>query len=195
MHIRTVVVDDEPPARDLIAGLLAREPDVDLVGQCANGREAVAAIKDLAPDLVFMDIQMPGLDGFGALAAVPIERWPLIVFVTAYDQYAVRAFEVHAIDYLLKPFEYDRVHEAVARARSQLQHRRSPPDQSRVLDLLQELNNRFSAWDRIAVRDSKGVTFIKPEDIHWIEAEGNYVRLHVPPKSHLLRETLSAVEA
>ena len=196
MRIRTVVVDDEPPARDLIAGLLRREPDVDLLGECGNGRETVAAIEQLAPDLMFLDIHMPGLDGFGALAAVPAERWPLVVFVTAYDQYAVRAFQVHALDYLLKPFEYDRVREAVQRARAQLVQARSvpPPQQSRVLDLLQELNNRFASWDRVAVRDSNRVTFVRPEEIDWIEAEGNYVRLHVRAKSYLLRETLNSVE-
>src|SRR5262249_21938432 len=105
------------------------------------------------------------------------------------------AFEVHAIDYLLKPFEYGRVREAVQRARSQLQQRRSPTDQNRMLDLLLNLNHRFSSWNRIAVRDSSRVIFVMPEDVYWIEAEGNYVRLHLPPKSYLLRDTLSSVEA
>ena len=120
MKIRALIVDDEPPARELIATLLRDEPDVEVVGECANGRSAVADIERLSPDVVFLDVQMPALDGFGVLAALPMERWPLVVFVTAYDKHAVRAFEVHALDYLLKPFEYERLHHAVQRAHATL---------------------------------------------------------------------------
>jgi two-component system LytT family response regulator len=120
MTIRALIVDDEPPARRLIATLLHDEAEVEVVGECADGRGAVAAVERLRPDLMFLDIQMPGLNGFDVLSELPMERWPLVVFVTAYDQYAVRAFEAHALDYLLKPFEYGRLSQAVQRARAQL---------------------------------------------------------------------------
>src|SRR5262245_38983961 len=123
MKIRSLIVDDEPPARELIATLLRKEPDVEVLGECADGRSAVAAIERLSPDLIFLDVQMPGLDGFGVLTMLPPEHWPLVIFVTAYDEHAVRAFEVHALDYLLKPFEYDRLRQAVQRARVQLSQR------------------------------------------------------------------------
>jgi two-component system, LytTR family, response regulator len=195
MKIRALIVDDEPPARELIATLLRKEPDVDIVGECPDGRSAVAAIERLSPDLVFLDVQMPGLDGFGVLNALPSERWPLVVFVTAYDKHAVRAFEVHALDYLLKPFEYNRLREAVQRARAQLDHRDGPPHQARLLALLEDLQRRSQTWDRVAVREDRRVTFLRPDEIDWIEAEGNYLRLHTGKKSYMLRETMSAAEA
>ena len=195
MKIRALIVDDEPPARELIATLLRDEPDVEVVGECANGRSAVADIERLSPDLVFLDVQMPALDGFGVLAALPMERWPLVVFVTAYDKHAVRAFEVHALDYLLKPFEYERLHHAVRRARAALQKSSESLHQTRLLALLEDIQQRSENWDRLAVRDSRRVTFFRPEEIDWIEAEGNYLRLHVGRKSHLLRETMNAAEA
>ncbi len=195
MKIRALIVDDEPPARELIATLLREEPDVEVVGECANGRSALTAIERLSPDLVFLDVQMPGLDGFGVLAELPMERWPLIVFVTAYDKHAVRAFEVHALDYLLKPFEYDRLRHAVKRARAELQQSDDTLRQTRLLALLEDIQQRSENWDRLAVRDSRRVAFFKPEEIDWIEADGNYLRLHVGGKSHLLRQTMNTAEA
>ena len=194
MKIRALIVDDEPPARELIATLLREEADVEVVGECANGRSAVAGIKSLSPDLVFLDVRMPGLDGFGVLAELPPERCPLIVFVTAYDEYAVRAFEVHALDYLLKPFEYKRLHETVQRARLKLSQRDGASEQTRLLAFLEDLQNRAQSWDRVVVRDAGRITFLKPDEIDWIEAEGNYLRLHTGAKSHLLRETMNAAE-
>jgi len=194
MKIRALIVDDEPPARELIATLLRDEPDVEVVGECASGRSAVASIEQLSPDLVFLDVQMPGLDGFGVLAELPMKRWPLIVFVTAYDKHAVRAFEVHALDYLLKPFEYDRLRHAVERARAELRERDGASQQTRLVALLEEMQQRSQNWDRLAVRDAGRVTFFKPDEIDWIEAEGNYLRLHVGRKSHLLRQTMNAAE-
>src|SRR5436190_1111054 len=194
MKIRVLIVDDEPPARELIATLLRDEPDVEIVGECANGRKAVTAIERLSPDLVFLDVRMPGLDGFGVLAELPVERWPLIVFVTAYDEHAVRAFDVHALDYLLKPFEYDRLRQALQRAREKLSQRDGPSEQSRMLSLLESLQNRAQSWDRIVVRETGRVTFLKPDEIDWVEAEGNYVCLHFGAKSYLLRETMAETE-
>jgi len=195
MRIRVLIVDDEPPARDLIATLLRDEPDVEVAGECANGRTAVAAIKRLSPDLVFLDIQMPGLDGFGVLAALPVQSWPLVVFVTAHDEHAVHAFEVHALDYLLKPFEYERLRQAVQRARTQLEQREGTGQQTRLLALLEDLQSKARSWDRLVVRETGRVTFLKPDEIDWIEAEGNYLCLHAGAKSYLLRETMNAAEA
>jgi two-component system LytT family response regulator len=195
MKIRALIVDDEPPARELIATLLRDEPDVEVVGECGNGRRAVAAIRDLSPDLVFLDVRMPGLDGFGVLAELPPERWPLVVFVTAYDQHAVRAFEVHALDYLLKPFEYDRLREAVRRARLKLDRRDGAMEQTRLLALLEELQNKAQSWNRMVVREGGRMVFLKPDEIDWIEADGNYLRLRVGAKSYLLRETMNSAEA
>ena len=195
MNIRALIVDDEPPARDLIATLLRDEPDLEVVGQCSNGRDAVAAIKRHSPDLVFLDVQMPGMDGFAVLAELPANRLPLVIFVTAFDQHAIRAFEVHALDYLLKPFEYDRLRQAVRHARTQLaQGPLGTAGQTRLISLLEELHNRGQSWDRLAIRDAGRILFLQPEHIDWIEAEGNYVRLHVGKESHLLRETMNSTE-
>jgi len=194
MTLRALIVDDEPPARDLIATLLRDEPDLEVVGQCSNGRDAVAAIKRFSPNLVFLDVQMPGMDGFGVLAELPADRLPLVIFVTAFDQHAIRAFEVHAIDYLLKPFEYDRLRQAVRRARTQIAQGAGAAGQTCLMSLLEELHNRGRSWNRLAIRDGGRILFLQPDEIDWIEAEGNYVRLHVGKESHLLRETMSAVE-
>jgi len=194
MTIRALIVDDEPPARDLIATLLRDEPDLEVVGQCSNGRDAVAAIKRFSPDLVFLDVQMPGMDGFGVLGQLPAGRLPLVIFVTAFDQHALRAFEVHALDYLLKPFEYDRLRQAVRRARTELAQGSATGCQARLLALLEELRARSRTWNRLAIRDGGRVVFLQPDEIDWIEAEGNYVRLHVGKESHLLRETMSSTE-
>ena len=195
MNIRALIVDDEPPARDLIATLLRDEPDLEVVGQCSNGRDAVAAIERLSPDLVFLDVQMPGLDGFGVLAELQPDRLPLVVFVTAFDQHAIRAFEVHALDYLLKPFEYDRLRQAVRRARTLFAQGSATACQTRLLTLLEELGATRQSWNRLAVRDAGRIVFLRPDEIDWIEAEGNYVRLHVGKESHLLRETMNSTEA
>jgi two-component system LytT family response regulator len=175
--LKVLIVDDEPPARNLIDGILRTEEGVEVAGQCANGREALEAINRLAPDLVFLDVQMPGLDGFGVARALPPARRPALVFVTAYDRHAVQAFEIEAVDYLLKPFEYDRVREAVKRVRARLAAANPGP-----------------AVDRIALRDGRRVLLLPPDEIECVEAEQNYVRLHAGPKSHLIHETLKGIE-
>lgn len=194
MSIRAIIVDDEPPARDLIATLLRRERDVEITGLCANGHEAVTLIRATRPDLVFLDVQMPGLDGFGVLEELRDEPLPLVVFVTAHDRHAVRAFTAHALDYLLKPFEYERLGESVQRARERL--RAKDGDQStRLLALLETLRRSPETPDRLAVRENGRVIFLRISEIDWAEAEGNYVRLHVAGKGHSLRETLGELEA
>ena len=192
-RIRTLIVDDEPPARDLVAALLRDEPAAEIVGECADGLEAVTAIQRLAPDLVFLDIQMPGLDGFGVLSKIPAAQMPMIVFVTAYNQHAIRAFQAHALDYILKPFEYDRFREAFRRARRQLELQDTAAQQERLLALLEDLHGE-PGWDRIALREQGRVTFLKPEEIDWVESEGNYTRLHTGKKSYLLRDTMTSLE-
>ena len=195
MNLRVLIVDDERPARDLIATLLRSEPGVEIVGQSPNGRAAVEDIGRLAPDLIFLDVQMPGLDGFEVLARLPEHGRPLVVFVTAHDQHAVRAFEVHALDYLLKPFEYDRLRQAVRRAREQLTAGELAAQQGRISALLAEVQKRAGSWDRIALRDNERTLFVRPGEIDWIEAEGNYLRVHLGARSFLLRETMHRAEA
>jgi two-component system LytT family response regulator len=193
--IRALIVDDEPPARELIATLLQREPDVELAGQCANGKEAIAAIENLSPHVVFLDVQMPGLNGLDVIAQARPKLWPQVIFVTAFDKYAVAAFQARAIDYVLKPFEYDRIRESMERARQRLRDGEAAACQARLLELLEDLQKPSQNWDRIAVKEIGRMIFIRPEEIDWIEAEGNYLRLRVGKKSHLLRETMASAEA
>jgi two-component system LytT family response regulator len=195
--IRAVIVDDEPLGRTVIREMLRRDPDFSVVGECANGHEAIAAISDERPDLVFLDVQMPEVDGFAVLAGLEAERLPMIIFVTAYDQYAVSAFDHHAVDYLLKPFDRERFGKALQRAKLQLQ-RESASDVSninrRILALLEEQRARTKYLERLVIKTNGRVFFLKTEEIDWISAEGNYVNLHVKKDSYLLRETISSLE-
>jgi two-component system LytT family response regulator len=194
--MRTLIVDDEPLARERLRTLLQQEPDVEIVGESSDGRQAVTAITQLAPDLVFLDIQMPSLDGFGVLKAIEDRPLPTVVFVTAYDQYALQAFEVHALDYLLKPFTARRFQKALQRAR--LEQKREGNGNSverRLLNLLDDIGGDKRFTKRIVVKSSGRIHFVKVDEIDWIEAEGNYVRLHLGPSSHLLRETMKGMEA
>ena len=192
--IRTLIVDDEPLARRRIRRMLARHPDVEVIGECANGREAVAAINEQQPALVFLDVQMPEVDGFAALGALDLDEMPLVIFVTAYDQYALRAFEVHALDYLLKPFDRRRFDMAMQRARSRLATERSDVSQ-RTIALLEELRAQQSHVERMVIKAGGRAFFLKTDEIDWIEAEGKYVRLHVGRESYLVREAISQIEA
>jgi two-component system LytT family response regulator len=192
MSIRALIVDDEPLGRQRIRSLLKEEADLEIVGECANGREAVAAIRDQQPDLVFLDVQMPGVDGFGVLEAVG-EQMPAIVFVTAHDSYALRAFEVHALDYLLKPFDRQRLRQALQRARQQITQRDKAVGQYNAL--LEDVQSNRKILDRLVIKSSGRVFFLKTEEIDWIEAAGNYLRLHVGGEVHLLRETMTNLES
>ena len=195
--IRTLIVDDEPAARDGIRHLLAADPEIVLAGECSNGREAAAAIRDTAPDLVFLDVQMPGLDGFGVLREVGVDRAPAVVFVTAFDQYALRAFDVHALDYLLKPFTDDRFRQSLERAK-QLVRQGRLGDLSRKLAALLDHDEPAPArpryLDRLVVKSGGKVTLLPVGEIEWIDAEGDYVRIHVGKTWHLLRETMKNLE-
>ncbi len=193
MKIRTLLVDDEPLGRDRIRTLLASEPDIEIVGEAEDGESAVERIAALKPDLVFLDIQMPGLDGFGVLRQLK-GHMPLIVFVTAYDQHAIRAFEEHALDYLLKPARPARLKDAVQRARERLATQTPLTLPPQLLELLNQRGAERPKVTRFPVRTNERTTFIKVSAVDWIEAAGNYVILHVGKETHILRDTLAALE-
>ena len=188
-------MDDEPLARDRTRQLLEAEPDVEIVGECASGEDAVEVIKRAAPDLVFMDVQMPGMDGFAVLEKVSPGRLPAVVFVTAHDAHALKAFRVHALDDLLKPFDGERLRESLQRVREQLRSAAPGALQRRLLSLLADVKVRARREDRVVIRSGGRLSFLKADEVDWIEAEGNYLRIHTGQKSHLLRDTMSGIEA
>lgn len=192
--IRALIVDDEPPARAILREMLKDDPAVEVIGECANGREAVKALSTQTPDLMFLDIQMPEMDGFALLEALGEERMPTVIFVTAYDRYAVRAFEVAAVDYLLKPFNHTRLAQALQRAKNNL-HQHDSADRSRqVIELLHQINARAEYLDRFVVKNNGRTLLIPADEVDWIEADGNYLLLHVGQTTHLLRQTLQSLE-
>lgn len=195
MKTRTLIIDDEPLARERLRQLLRDEPELEVIGECADGQAALAAIQNQAPDLIFLDVQMPELDGFGVLEAMSAEPPPVVVFVTAYDKFALRAFEVHAADYLLKPFDRERFKTALARALERVRHREHPEQHQAQSAVLAELKPAARPLERLAVKTGGRVVFVKLEEIDYIEAAHNYVELHVQKQSHLLRETLNSIEA
>jgi two-component system LytT family response regulator len=191
VKIRALIVDDEPLARERIRRFLARESDIELVGECSDGREAVESIRRLRPDLVFLDIQIPERDGFGVLEEIGAEELPSVIFVTAYDRYAIKAFDFHALDYLLKPYTGERFRRSVERAREQLQRSKGGHIDERLISLLEHLKAEQKYLERLMVKTAGRVFFLRTDEIDWIEAEGNYVRLHVGREAHLLRETMN----
>lgn len=196
MTLRVVVADDEPMGRQRLVRLLQSEQDTDVVAACADGEEAVEAIREHAPDLVLLDIQMPRLDGFEVVAALGQAQQPAVIFVTAHDQYAVKAFEIHAFDYLLKPVDQDRLREAMGWALSGSRGAPQGSSTRRVLTLLEELNARDRARgrDRLVVRTPERAIFLRTETINWIEAAGKFVHLHVGRTAHALRESMADLE-
>jgi two-component system LytT family response regulator len=194
--IRALIVDDEPLARERMRTLLGAEADVDVVGEARDGVEAVEAILSQSPDLVFLDVHMPKLDGFEVIQTVGLDRMPAVVFVTAYDQHALRAFEVQALDYLLKPFDSDRFQSALKRVRRQIDSQESGDLGRRLLALVRDLKSeRPPRSDRLVVKSGGRLFFLRADEIDWIEAAGNYVRLHVGAEGHLLRETMNSIES
>jgi two-component system LytT family response regulator len=194
MKIRALVVDDEPLARERIISLLRKELDVEVVAECSNGTEAVAAIRERRPDLVFLDVQMPGMGGFDALRELEKENLPLVIFVTAYDKHALKAFEVHALDYLLKPFKQERFKQTVQRARQALAAQQAGAASQNLLALLGQAKPEREYLTRIPVRVGDRVIFVKAEQIEYIESAGNYIVLHTAKENHVVRETLTALE-
>jgi two-component system LytT family response regulator len=193
-RINTLIVDDERLSRRRIRRLLSLDAEVEVMGECANGEEAVAFLQRHTPDLMFIDIQMPGKDGFGVIASVPRERLPVLVFVTAYDDHALKAFEVQAFDYLLKPFDRKRFQETVQRCKEHLRRLRGGVDQH-LAAVLESLGRRREGVDRIAVKSAGHILFVRVDEIDWIEAADNYVCLHCGSETHVLRETMTALEA
>jgi two-component system LytT family response regulator len=217
MPIRVLVVDDEPIARRRVRRLLRLEPDVDVVDEVGSGSEAIDAIRKDRPDLVLLDVQMPDVDGFGVVGALGAEQMPPTIFVTAYNEYAVRAFDVNAIDYLLKPYDPERFRSAFQRARSHIERESSAEQGRKIRALLEQVigEDRTSAaladrpaqpagtmtnmprtrcLDRLMVKHDGRVFFVKVSDVDWFEASGNYVRVHVGKVSHLIRETMHHIE-
>lgn len=192
--IRTVIVDDEPIARRGIRAQLKQEKDIEIISECGNGNEAVEVIEAQSPDLVFLDVQMPELDGFGVLEAIGIERMPAVIFVTAYDRHAVRAFEVQALDYLLKPFDDERFATAVQRARQQIKRNGIDNLSRRLRGLLDDINASRKYVERLVIKSAGRIFFLSVHEIDWIEAADNYVRLHAGRDAHLLRETMNSLE-
>ncbi|HEX6748323.1 MAG TPA: LytTR family DNA-binding domain-containing protein [Longimicrobium sp.] len=187
---RVLIVDDERLARLGVRQLL-EEHDVEVVGECDGGEAAIAAIRRLAPDLVFLDVQMPEVDGFAVVERVGLEKMPAVVFVTAFDAYAVRAFDVHAVDYVLKPIDEERFHESVARALARLRQASLERIDQRVAALASAVPSALEAGgQRIVVKEGGRISFVRHDEIDWAEADGNYVRLHVGAKSHLVRGTM-----
>ena len=196
VKIRALIVDDEPLARERLRKLLAAESDIELIGECSDGVSAVQSIRDLSPDIVFLDVQMPELDGFGVIAAIGDGRMPAVVFVTAHDQFALKAFEVHAVDYLLKPYNKERLQTALRRAIEQARRHQAGDLNQRLTALLADVKPAAKPRhaERIAVKSSGRVVFVKVDDIDWIEAADNYVSLHVGAEEHLHRETMASLE-
>lgn len=192
--IQTYVVDDEAPARKRIVELLAREPDIELAGQFEGGGQALAAISRAVPDLLFLDVQMPELDGFSVHAQLPLSPRPITVFVTAYDTYALEAFEVNALDYLLKPFSDERFEATLGRVRERLRWREREELGEKFLALATEGGAKRAHPERLTVKSSGRVVFVDVADIDWVEAAGVYVTIHEDGREHLLRESLASLE-
>lgn len=197
-RIRTIIADDEPAARRGVRLLLERDLQVEVVGEAAGGPEAVELIRREKPALAFLDVQMPGCDGFETLARVGVGDAPVIVFVTAYDEHALRAFEVNAVDYLLKPYDDARFAAALQRAKDAVRRRQHDAVDARLDQLLDYLRTATAPPehpDRILLKSSGEIFFLKAEEIDWIEADGDYMKLHVAGRSHLMRETMARLEA
>lgn len=195
-RLRVLVVDDEPIARAGIVALLARDPELEVAGECADGRAAATAIEQLRPDLVLLDVQMPEMDGFEVIAAVGVERMPPVVFITAWDQFAVRAFEVHALDYLLKPFDDERFVAALDRAKraARAAHAGDVGELAQRLAALVQSPGGSGWLTRIVVRKAQGAVFVPIEEVDWIEAADYCARIHARGKVHVIRETMQRLE-
>jgi two-component system, LytTR family, response regulator len=195
--VRTVIADDERLARQKLLILLSSEPHVKVVAECQDGKQAVSAIRTLRPDLLLLDIQMPELDGFQVLDEIAPEDMPVVIFTSAYDQYAIRAFEANALDYLLKPFDQDRLHQAVAKARAEVYRSRDSEITHRILDLLSQVRTGVPPAqqhdNRLVIKVNGRVVFLDMDSIDWVEAAANYVRLNVGKDSYLLRETIGGI--
>src|SRR5215470_19616466 len=192
--MRIIIADDEPLAREKLRVMLTPEPGVHIVAECKNGEEIIHALKTYKPDLLLLDIQMPGLDGFEVLNKIPVEALPIIIFTTAFDRHAVRAFEAHALDYLLKPFDQERLHQAVSRARAEMVKANDREATHRILDFLsQNANWKSPSGRRLVIKSGGRVIFLGLEEIDWVEAAANYVKINVGKQSYLLRKGIGEI--
>jgi two-component system LytT family response regulator len=191
MKLRAIIVDDERMARSRLRRMLEKDPEVEIAAECADGEAAVNAVKTESPDLMLLDIQMPGMDGFGVLDALGPDRTPEVVFVTAYDEHAIRAFEEHALDYLMKPVSPERFAKMLARVRERRSQSNRP--QESLFELLAQ--RKAERNTRLMVKSGERTTFIAPDEIDWVEAAGNYAILHLGKRTHILRETMNALES
>ena len=193
--IKALIADDEPLARKFIRRMLKDDREVEIVGECGNGRDAVAMIKTQSPDVVFLDVQMPEMNGFAVIEAVGFEQLPEIVFTTAYEHYAIRAFELHALDYLLKPFDQTRFRDAMKHAKERLNQRQHEDERLQIGALLESLKNQTQYLDRLIIKADGRITFLSTREIDWIEADDKYVHLHTGKSARMVRQTLSGMEA
>ena len=193
MPLTTLIVDDEPLAREGLRVLLSRDPEVSAIRESRDGREAVAAIRESSPDLVFLDVQMPEMDGFEVVRKIGAEHMPPVVFVTAHDQYAIQAFEINALDYLLKPVIEERFVQALGRAKSRIRSSAAADSNRQIIGLLETIASPRTYVKRLAVRSGGKTVFVDVEDVDWIEAAENYVELHARGLRHLLRVTMSSL--
>lgn len=191
-EIKIVIVDDEPLARRRIVQLLKNEPDARILAECGDGLEAISAIRELQPDLLFLDVQMPEISGFDVLREVNTEKCaPAVIFVTAFDQHTIEAFDAHAVDYLLKPYAEERFRQAVARARARIETKPIAPFDEQLSLLLARLQSNESYLERIIVSHKDRLIVVLIRDIDWIETYGNYLKIHTAGKTYLLRETMN----
>lgn len=194
MRIRAMVIDDEPLARRSVRRFLKGHDDVECIGECGDGESGVSAILTKRPDLIFLDIQMPEMDGWDVLRMIGPDRIPVTIIVTAYDRYAIRAFDANAVDYLLKPFGKERFDRALLRARERIARGLNGDKLLRAVASLEQMQKQQRGTERLAIRENGRVLFVKAKDIDWIEAEGNYARLHVGNREYEIRETLTSLE-
>jgi two-component system LytT family response regulator len=196
-RIKVLIVDDEPLARALLVELLKKFPEFQIIGECSDGKEAIKAFKRKSPDLVFLDVQMPGISGLMFLEELKDTSLPAIIFVTAYDQYAIRAFDFHAVDYLLKPFSQVRFETAILRAKERIGDQSQTDDMTghQISSLLENYQNKAASLKRLFVKDQGKIVLLDPVKINWIEADDKYIRLYTSEKKYFIRQTLNAVEA
>ena len=191
--LRALLVDDEPLARERLRAFISREPDIAVIGECQNGDEALAAVHAHRPDVLFLDVQMPGMNGFEVLRRLDGNAPQAVIFTTAHDQYAVKAFEVHAVDYLLKPFDRERLRTALERTRARFASQRPDDLKAKLAAMLEDMRSGAREPERIPVKTNGKVSFVRIPDIDWIGSADNYVELHVGTHSHLIRETMSSI--
>jgi len=193
--IRTIIADDEGLARTKLRVLLNSESGVNVVAECRDGKQTVAAVQSHKPDLLLLDVQMPDVDGFEVLKQIPVDEMPIVIFTTAFDHYAIRAFEAHALDYLLKPFNQERLHHALERVKTELLKSHEQTLRTRILDLLGEVKPDSPQLRRLVIRTAGRVVFLDLNEVDWIEAAANYVKLHVGKDSYLLREGIGHISS